>query len=642
MDVYLRGKSVKVHPSASIGKGGEADVFDIGGGSALKIWKAPDHPDYAGLPAEQQAARERLAAHQEKLPAFPRGLPARVIAPVELATDGGRRSIVGYTMPLVAGAEALMRCGEPAVRKGGLAAAEVTQILCDLHRTVAELHRAGVVIGDFNDLNVLVKEGVAFLIDADSFQFGQFPCRVFTERFVDPLLCDPGAPRPALARPYSEPSDWYAFAVMVMQSLLCVGPYGGVFRPRSAARRVPASARPLRRITVFHPEVHYPKPAVPLEALPDELLQELHLVFERDRRGVFPRRRLEELAWSQCARCGLEHARARCPACAVAGSGASGAVRAVTVVRGEVIATRVFATRGAVLAAALEGGELLWLYHERDAYRREDGAVVLRGRLDPALRVAIQGRTTFVGKGGVVMALAPGAAPARIDVDMAGGRPAFAANERHSYFVSGGRLLRRPAASDGRADARGPAAALLAAGVEPIGDVLTGQTQIWVGERLGFGFYRAGDVSVAFVFDAARAGINDTVKLPPPGGQLVDATAILDDARAWVLSAALRAGRIVHRCAVVSASGAVEAVAEAEAGDGSWLGSLRGKCAVSGFLLAATDTGIVRVEVQAGTLAETRRFPDAEPFTSSACDLLVTRKGICVVTKEEIRLLRIS
>ena len=42
-------------------------------------------------------------------------------------------------------------------------------------------------------------------------------------------------------------------------------------------------------------------------------------------------------------------------------------------------------------------------------------------------------------------------------------------------------------------------------GPERIGDVLSGQTQFWVGERFGLGFYRAGSVSVAFVFGADKA-----------------------------------------------------------------------------------------------------------------------------------------
>jgi len=68
----------------------------------------------------------------------------------------------------------------------------VVDILRNLHQIVTGIHQAGVVIGDFNDLNVLVaNHRETYLVDADSMQFGQFPCRTFTVRFVDPLLCSP-------------------------------------------------------------------------------------------------------------------------------------------------------------------------------------------------------------------------------------------------------------------------------------------------------------------------------------------------------------------------------------------------------------------------------------------------------------------
>src|SRR3954470_15301296 len=98
MDVYLQNKRVRLDPSASIGNGGEADVFDLGDGTVLKLWKTPDHPDYTGLPAEQDAARARLDANQSKLRAFPRGLPERVVAPIELALDKRGARVLGFTM----------------------------------------------------------------------------------------------------------------------------------------------------------------------------------------------------------------------------------------------------------------------------------------------------------------------------------------------------------------------------------------------------------------------------------------------------------------------------------------------------------------------------------------------------------------
>ena len=50
----------------------------------------------------------------------------------------------------------------------------VVKIFKDLRRTVEQIHRANVVIGDFKDLNVLVENAEAYIIDSDSFNSGRF------------------------------------------------------------------------------------------------------------------------------------------------------------------------------------------------------------------------------------------------------------------------------------------------------------------------------------------------------------------------------------------------------------------------------------------------------------------------------------
>ena len=75
MEIYLRGKPITLTPKKAIGKGGEADIYNIGKGKAIKIFKPPDHPDYYGQPNEQKGARIRIKEHQQKLPAFPKNLP---------------------------------------------------------------------------------------------------------------------------------------------------------------------------------------------------------------------------------------------------------------------------------------------------------------------------------------------------------------------------------------------------------------------------------------------------------------------------------------------------------------------------------------------------------------------------------------
>ncbi|WP_426755802.1 hypothetical protein [Myxococcus sp. Y35] len=625
MDVWLDGKRVRLNPARALGKGGEADVFDLGDGRALKVFKPPEHPDYAGLPDAQAAARARLAEHQHKLPAFPAGLPGRVVVPQALATDKRGRTVLGYAMRKLEGVEPLRRFGEPSFRRAGATAARVVEVLGGLHRALGAVHDAGVVVGDFNDLNVLVVgDADAHLIDADSFQFGAFLCPVFTERFLDPRRLGGGNAQGLIpSRPATRESDWYAYAVALMQSLLCVGPHGGVHRPKSPSARATPAGRVLQRITVFHPEVQYPKPALPLATLPDDMLHVLHGVFVEDQRGVFPRPLLEGLRFVPCASCGVEHARAACPTCR---PHATAAATPVVSARGQVTATRLFSTRGVLVHASNEEGTLRWLYHAEGAYRREDGRVVLRGPLDPSLRWALQGEVTLVGREREVAVLAPGRTPERVGVDAPEGRPAFATNARHRYWAVGGGLWR-----DGL---HGP---------ERIGDVLEGQTRLFVGPRFGLGFHRAGGLRGAFVFDAERVGLKDGLALPWPTGKLVDAECVFDGPQAWLFLVEESGGRTLHHCVVVGADGGVRASAVAEAGDGSWLGlAPRGRCAAGDALFCATDAGLTRVELRQGRLEAVREFPDAEPFMDAGGLLFLVRQGLAVVGRQDITALRMT
>ncbi|HEY0192333.1 MAG TPA: hypothetical protein VGC42_14535, partial [Kofleriaceae bacterium] len=184
---------------------------------------------------------------------------------------------------------------------------DVIAALLALHDAIDRLHRLGVVIGDCNDLNVLVDGRRVHLIDVDSYQLPGHACAMFSERFVDPRLCDA---RLQLVRPHDPASDWYAFAIMAFRSLFGVSPWGGV------ARRCSGVARVVQRISVYAAGVTYPRAARPLAIIPDELTGVFRGIFERDERGVFPRRAVEAVTLRRCPQCGDEHARRRCPGCA--------------------------------------------------------------------------------------------------------------------------------------------------------------------------------------------------------------------------------------------------------------------------------------------------------------------------------------
>src|SRR5262249_52836430 len=155
-------------------------------------------------------------------------------------------------------------------------------------------------------------------------------------------------------------------------------------------------------------------------------------------------------------------------------------------------------------------------------------------------------------------------------------------------------------------------------------------------------FYRAGGLHVSFVFDAAGRTLNDGVHLPPLAGQLLAAACTFAEGRCWLLTACQEGGRIRHRCAVVTASGRLEALAEAEPGDGSWLQQIQGGCGAGAFLLMPSDDGVVRIEVRGSALVPARLFTETEPFVDAGCRLLAGADGLYVVDRQEVRRLHMA
>ncbi|HYD93127.1 MAG TPA: hypothetical protein VEB18_01565 [Candidatus Paceibacterota bacterium] len=613
-DYVINGRTLTLRPKDAVGKGGEADVF-IEGGRAIKIYKSPRHPDFTGDPEAQAAARDRIEEHQRKLPAFPRGLPGRVIVPSELVYDTHGR-IAGYSMKPLLGAEVLYRYGERSFRDAGVKDETAVAVLADLRGTVEAVHNANVVIGDFNDLNVLVLGRNAHLIDADSMQFGSFYTRVFTTKFVDPLICDPRAKALIMREPHNKASDWYAYAVMLMQTLLFVGPYGGVYAPQDPTKRIPHDLRPLRRVTVFDGDVRYPKPARHYRILPDDLLEYFKKTFEKDERVVPPARLVESLRFTTCAKCGTNHARAHCPSCVHVTAPMQKEVH-----KGGISAFKEFSTDGVILHAVLDRDTLRFVYHDTQMYRREDGSELASGALDPHFRYRISGTKTIMGRGEHAIVF-DGGRRDQLAVESYGLLPLFDANAKNVFFVRDGGLWR--------------IGTLGISYPERYGDVLSGQTLFWVGEQLGFGLYRAGELSRFFVFDANRAGINDSVKLPPLRGKIVDATCSFGDDRIWFLVSTAYGGKTTNYCYVLDGRGALLGQAEAEAGDGSWLSTLRGKCATKGFLLAATDEGVTRIESANGLVQVAKEFPATAEFVDAETRLLLGSQGLYAIRRGEI------
>jgi hypothetical protein len=615
-----------VHPRSLIGAGGEAEIFDMGNGEVLKLFKGPDHPDLSGSPQDQQAAKRRLELHQEKLPAFPLGLPKQVITPVDLARSKDRSSIVGYLMPRVHDPVPLLRLAHPKFRRSGLSNKQVLPLFQELWDLLLALHKQGVVVGDFNDANVLISQGHPWLIDADSFQFGKFPCSVFTERFVDPLLSPPGTTGPTLGRPYTWEADWYAFNAMLFQSLLLVTPWGGVFRPPKPSQRIPQAARSLRRISLYDPRVHRPKAAHSPDILPDEWNQHFQDVFERDHRGIFPRALLETLEFQTCKSCQSEHARTCCPNCKAVGAGS----RTLQLkIRGELRAESAFDTKGVILTAAFHLGKLGVVHHHAGAYRREDNQILFESPLDPALRFLVCGENTLVIRERELVVLGKRSkAHSRSLVDRMSQGACVACNDKNWFWIRGGTLLRDAPRCPTKENS--------------VGEVLPNATHLWVGPRFGFGFYQVGRLPVAFVFGTTTPGIHDGVPFPRLPGKLLDVECVLDSQRAWLVLTVQKKHRRIHLLRLYSRQGELELDWEIPPEHPALPGLMGGKLATDGLLLASSDRGLDRLERMGNTLAVTQSFSDAESFVDSVSSLLAGPQGLLVVGKQTITALHMG
>jgi len=621
MIVYLDQKEIRLNPSKSIGKGGEADVFDIGSGMALKIFKPPSHIDYEGLPQEQTAAKERIIEHQKKLKSFPRGMPGKVINPLKLATDKNGNKVLGYAMKYLRNTEALFQFGEKSFRQGGVSSELVMKVFIDLYETIQKIHERRVVIGDFNDLNVLVDKEEAYIIDTDSFQFGQFKSRMFTQKFVDPLLCNKSDNGLMLVKPHNELSDWYAYAVMLMRSLLFVGPYGGVYRPKDKNLMVPQDLRPLKRITVFDKEVRYPKPALALRTISDDVLSYFYDIFVTDKREIFSKNLLENIRWTRCTNCGYEHARNKCPSCNLV---APAAIKEVIQVRGKVVATRKFRTKGQIVFATSESGNLQWLYYENGKFYREDGRVIIEAKLKPMMRFRINAKSTLLAEKDVLVSFENNKKAEKTVIDTYGNLPMFDLNSKEKYWLQNGQLMR-----EGNL------------GSEYVGDMLPGQTLFWIGEKKGFGFYRAGHLSSFFSFNVGKRGLKEIDGIPTISGQILDSTCIFSDDNIWFFTSTMESGRAVNRCFLIR-GGAVIASASEDKGGDSWLGNIRGKFAANNFLLSATDDGVVRIDENGTKLSLAKSFPDTANFVDSDSHIFGARDGLWLVNKNEVIFLKIN
>jgi len=624
--VYLKGQAIRL--TKEIGAGQEAVVYDMGNGQVAKIYRLPSDPYYAQSIEEQKAALARISIHQKKLAMFPVGLPSNIIGPSVLLTDK-QGAIVGYVMPFITGAETLLTYGDMGYRHSmNISNNEIKDIFLHLHDTLKALHSKRVVIGDFNDLNILIKNKQVHMIDTDSYQFGNFTSTMYTEKFVDPLICDivtqNNTPIWTMTRSHNYNGDWYAFSTLLFKSLLFVDPYGGIYKPKDSNNRVKQQLRRHNRINVFNPEVVYPKHAYPYKALDEKTLRYFQDVFTKDLRGEFPQVLLKNMQWKSCNACGIEYATPQCPVCN------AGYMHIIPIsVSGNVQVRDVFMTNGSIIFADVQQGKLVYVYHENNEYKRENSRVVLSGPLSRGLHIAINGFSTVLSESHTMSVVDIAGQSKKMFIDCVGTRPVCDANDHEIYWVENGNVCKNNPLG-------------LEYAPIPIGQCIVDNTLLWTGEKFGFGMYKAGNILQGFVFESSSKVINDNVNLPVIKGEIIDAKTYISDTTAWILIATKDHSKYINHCIVIDKHGKVFTHIDEEAGNQTWLSHIKGKSVFAHYLFCPTDEGIMRVGIDSSGQIETKIFVGTEHHVNEQSMLLVSPMGIYVIKRNKITLVSIK
>lgn len=605
--VKLNGRTVRLRNADVIGVGGEATVFNVDG-QAVKVYLQAD------------AARD--AKLRAMLPLVG-NLPPSVVAPQSLVLDRKGKRAVGFAMRLLDATYTDVRqlANKKYRAQARQTARDVARLFLNAWHTLDCIHRAGMVVGDLNDLNVQFRGDEMVFIDADSFQFANYPCMVGTEAFLDPTLYG----KDLSQRPYFTPAnDWYAFAVLLFKSLLLAHPYGGV---HPAVKQLTARAQ--QRISIFDAAVTYPRIAYSPDLLTDDLAQVFTDWFTNGQRGVFPQGALQQYLadLKDCPHCGAAYPqnRAHCPMCAAAvpvSVVAAAGVRAETLLhtRGDIITWRVMGK--AIHAITHEGGKTV--HYTVDAFGTQQRTELFNALPDATYDflehtlVISPARDSDVLMVVDISGEVPTPTLQTTTAHFGGVLPVFGTSRRHLYRIAGGYLM-RGRLQDGQLVEQSVLA------------ISAGQTWFTVApddERV-FGYYRVFNDETYWLL---RDGNHTEADVTPlvQGEFLTDISVVFAADSVLVVRQTQYNG--VERVHVdeIDHKGRRLHSTTANATD---FGTVHGHAYMRGVMLQATDAGIVQTRLD--THAQ-KTFSQTEPVVQRGDSLLPHEKGLLAVTDRRV------
>lgn len=273
MKVTVQGSGpVTLSQNDFVGQGGQASVW-VKGGTAYKVYTNPAH----AIPAAKVKALSSIAD------------PA-VVKPKALLL-GLKDEPIGYAMDAVSSPHSLCQLFVPAFRDRHKLPADVApRLAAKLRGHVHAVHRAGALVVDLNELNVLVAstfEGL-YLIDVDSYQCAGFPATALMPSVQDwsATKIVPGKTTPRYDA--TELTDWYSYAILAFQLFIGCHPFKGSLRGVPEIEQVPKTERlewrARRNLSAFRAEAKLPPCCYPFDVIPRHFKDWLVAVLDKGER----------------------------------------------------------------------------------------------------------------------------------------------------------------------------------------------------------------------------------------------------------------------------------------------------------------------------------------------------------------------
>ncbi len=212
MTTFRTGMGRSITVGRELASGGEGRVHEVAD-AASDLVKIYHRPPPAAVVDKLRALVKMRTPELSEVAAWP--------TDVLLSPSGG---CVGFVMPRISSRGVIDRLSHPAERRQHFAESDylfITTVAANLMAAASRLHAHGIVIGDVNESNVMVRpNGTVSFIDVDSFQVTAggaiHRCMVAKDLFIPPELV--GRNLSAVDR--TPMHDCFSLAILVFQLLM--------------------------------------------------------------------------------------------------------------------------------------------------------------------------------------------------------------------------------------------------------------------------------------------------------------------------------------------------------------------------------------------------------------------------------------